>query len=80
MKGRNFALNPGQGLKISAYKNARDPASLADRELQKLARYMVLISRITDLRSINHKVSITSKYGELYANIERRIGRRLLVV
>jgi len=53
--GRNFALNPGQGLKISAFKNAREAEAAADRELQRLARYMVLIAAMEDLRSINHK-------------------------
>jgi len=53
--GRNFALNPGQGLKISAFKNAKDAEAVADRELQRLARYMVLIATIDDLRTINHK-------------------------
>ncbi|EIM89778.1 HAD subfamily IIID h, partial [Stereum hirsutum FP-91666 SS1] len=54
--GRNFALNPKQGLKISAFKEAHTPAAQADRELSKLARYMVHIANSTDdFGSFNHK-------------------------
>jgi ubiquitin-like domain-containing CTD phosphatase 1 len=41
---RNFALNPHNGLKISAFKNAGSPTALADRELELLGRYMVWLA------------------------------------
>ncbi|KAJ3920896.1 hypothetical protein F5877DRAFT_89174 [Lentinula edodes] len=52
--GRNFALNPQCGLKIHAFKNAHTPEAQADRELDKLARYMVHIAPLSDLRSLSH--------------------------
>ncbi|KAJ8456978.1 hypothetical protein ONZ45_g18503 [Pleurotus djamor] len=52
---RNFALNPGSGLKIAAFKNAHTPAAMADRELEKLARYMVHIASVPDFRTLRHK-------------------------
>ncbi|ORX85499.1 HAD-superfamily subfamily IIID h [Basidiobolus meristosporus CBS 931.73] len=52
--GRNFAMNPASGLKISAFKNG--PVSRAtDRELYPLAKYLILISEIKDFRKLNHK-------------------------
>jgi len=51
--GRNFALNPGEGIKISAFKNAL--LSTDDRELDKLARYLVFIANAGDLRKVDHK-------------------------
>ncbi|KZT09786.1 HAD IIID h [Laetiporus sulphureus 93-53] len=54
--GRNFALNPGEGLKIPAFKDAHTTRAMADRELDKLARYMVHIATIhEDFRYVNHK-------------------------
>ncbi|KAG1761675.1 HAD subfamily IIID h [Suillus occidentalis] len=53
---RNFALNPNEGLKIHAFKNAHTEQAQADRELQKLARYMVHIATIEDFRTLRHKV------------------------
>ncbi|KAA1469377.1 HAD IIID h [Dentipellis sp. KUC8613] len=53
--GRNFALNPKQGLKISAFKDAHTPQAMADRELDKLARYMLYIAAQEDLEKVNHK-------------------------
>ncbi|KAF7295523.1 HAD subfamily IIID h [Mycena indigotica] len=52
---RNFALNPGQGLKISAFKGAATPQATADRELDKLARYMVHIANVDDFRTLHHE-------------------------
>ncbi|KAJ3900889.1 HAD-like domain-containing protein [Lentinula edodes] len=52
--GRNFALNPQCGLKIHAFKNAHTLEAQADRELDKLARYMVHIAPLSDLRSLSH--------------------------
>ena len=53
---RNFALNPGEGLKIHAFRNAHTPEAKADRELNKLARYMVHIASVDDLRTVKHHV------------------------
>jgi len=53
--GRNFALNPGEGLKISAFKDAHNLVlAREDRELEKLTRYMVFIANLDDLRSVDH--------------------------
>jgi len=52
---RNFALNPKEGLKISAFKNAHTPEGLADRELYKLTRYMLHIATIDDFTILSHK-------------------------
>lgn len=56
LQGRNFALNPNEGLKISPFKNAHTERAAQDRELDRLARYLVHIADIEDFRSINHKV------------------------
>lgn len=62
-KGRNFALNPNQGLKIHAFKDAHTPAAQADRELEKVSRYLVHIAREhEDFSNLNHKVDLTSSY------------------
>ncbi|KAJ7685584.1 HAD-like domain-containing protein [Mycena polygramma] len=53
--GRNFALNPKEGLKISPFKGAHTREAMADRELQKLSRYMVHIAGIDDFRTLSHK-------------------------
>ncbi|PPQ98843.1 hypothetical protein CVT24_003397 [Panaeolus cyanescens] len=52
---RNFALNPRSGLKISAFKNAHTAESRADRELEKLGRYMVFIASLPDFSALSHK-------------------------
>ncbi|KAJ6525503.1 HAD subfamily IIID h [Mycena vulgaris] len=52
---RNFALNPKEGLKISAFKGAHTREAMADRELDKLARYMVHIAAVDDFRTLSHK-------------------------
>ncbi|CCM03624.1 uncharacterized protein FIBRA_05768 [Fibroporia radiculosa] len=54
--GRNFALNPGEGLKIPAFKEAHTPQAMMDRELDRLARYMVHIANTcADFRQVDHK-------------------------
>lgn len=55
-QGRNFALNPSEGLKISAFKDAFSASAAEDRELDKLARYMVHIASAEDLTKVDHKV------------------------
>ncbi len=57
-QGRNFALNPKEGLKISAFKSARTQAAMADRELSKVGRYLVhMANNHDDFREANHAVS-----------------------
>lgn len=46
--GRNFALNPRQGIKIKAFKDCHLPERMADRELDKLSRYLIHIASGTD--------------------------------
>ncbi|KAI0345293.1 HAD-superfamily subfamily IIID h [Trametopsis cervina] len=54
--GRNFALNPNQGLKIRAFKECHTPEAHADRELDKVAQYMVHIATTyQDFSTLNHK-------------------------
>jgi len=53
--GRNFALNPRQGLKISAFRDAHTPRAMADRELDDLAKYLLHAATITDMETLNHK-------------------------
>jgi len=52
---RNFALNPKEGLKIQAFKNAHTLEAMADRELSKLAEYMLHIAPVADFRVLSHK-------------------------
>ncbi|KAF9052822.1 HAD IIID h [Panaeolus papilionaceus] len=52
---RNFALNPKSGLKISAFKNAHTEEARADRELEKLSRYMVFIASLPDFTTLSHR-------------------------
>lgn len=52
---RNFALNPKQGLKIHAFKNAHTLEGMADRELDKLTKYLLRIAVVEDLRTLSHK-------------------------
>ncbi|THV07809.1 HAD IIID h [Dendrothele bispora CBS 962.96] len=53
---RNFALNPGSGLKIHAFKNAHTQQAMADRELEKLGKYLVWLAREKeDFASVRHK-------------------------
>jgi len=52
---RNFALNPGEGLKISAFKEAHTVQAGEDRELDKLATYMLHVANVDDLREVDHK-------------------------
>ncbi|RXW22313.1 hypothetical protein EST38_g3536 [Candolleomyces aberdarensis] len=53
---RNFALNPKEGIKIHAFKNAHTSEAMADRELEKLTRYLLHITSFDDFRTIAHKV------------------------
>ncbi|WVF69168.1 HAD hydrolase, family IIID [Kwoniella sp. CBS 6097] len=54
---RNFALNPGEGLRIRAFNKAGQPEGLADRELARLGRYLVNIAtNIEDFTTIDHSI------------------------
>jgi len=53
--GRNFALNPKQGLKISAFRDAHTPRAMADRELDDLAKYLLHVATVDDMETLNHK-------------------------
>ncbi|CAK9784221.1 unnamed protein product [Cutaneotrichosporon oleaginosum] len=53
--GRNFALNPGEGLKIRAFKGAGTLEGASDRELKKLGSYLIDIAQTTDdFTTIDH--------------------------
>jgi ubiquitin-like domain-containing CTD phosphatase 1 len=53
---RNFALNPRNGLRCTAYRNSQTTNVRAtDRELFYLMRYLSLISREEDFSNLNHK-------------------------
>ena len=57
VQGRNFALNPNQGLKIRAFKDAHTTEAQADQELSKVSRYLVHIANACeDFTNLNHKV------------------------
>eukprot|EP01027_Heterolobosea_sp_BB2_P016360 GEZU01023305.1.p1 GENE.GEZU01023305.1~~GEZU01023305.1.p1 ORF type:complete len:268 (-),score=93.56 GEZU01023305.1:247-1050(-) len=52
--GRNFAMNPQNGLKIKAFKNAPTTRD-NDRELYYLAKYLKHIAKLDDLSTLKHK-------------------------
>lgn len=62
-QGRNFALNPRQGLKISAFKDAHTPRAMADRELDDLAKYLLHIATTDNMETLNHKVGVKFQQG-----------------
>lgn len=71
---RNFALNPGSGLKISAFKDAHTPRAAQDRELDRLGGYLVFIARTGgDFRELDHKVRCIAL---LYYHLVNEFGRR----
>ncbi|KAI0064716.1 HAD IIID h [Artomyces pyxidatus] len=53
--GRNFALNPRQGLKIAPFRDAYTQHAQADRELDNLGRYLLYIATVEDWETLNHK-------------------------
>jgi hypothetical protein len=77
-QSRNFALNPNNGIKIPAYKDAGTAQGRADRELHRLSRYLLHIARTNDLQSINHKVSSVLEVNVLtiHSHNTSRIGER----
>lgn len=56
-QSRNFALNPKEGLKIAAFKNAHTMEAAADRELPRLTHYLLHIANCEDFTTLAHKVS-----------------------
>ncbi|KAB5596234.1 Cysteine desulfurase NFS1 [Ceratobasidium theobromae] len=52
---RNFVLNPGEGIKISAFQLDGTLESQNDRELEKLGRYLVWLACHSDFKEVDHK-------------------------
>ena len=82
-QSRNFALNPKEGVKIRAFKDAHTPQAATDRELDKLTRYMLHIAPVDDFRILKHKASgkaavlsycliYSSRTGEI---LQKRLAR-----
>ena len=46
-------------MKIRAFKEAHTERALADRELVWLARYMIHVAAVPDLKKVDHKVCLT---------------------
>lgn len=63
---RNFAMNPGSGIKISAYKNYTS-ARHTDEELRFLSRYLDSIVVSTDFTSIDF-----SKWRKIAEDLPRQ--------
>lgn len=59
VQSRNFALNPKEGLKIPAFKNAHSAEAIADRELDKLGKYLLHIANVPDFQTLSHRVNFT---------------------
>mmetsp|Transcript_12886 Transcript_12886/g.21056 ORF Transcript_12886/g.21056 Transcript_12886/m.21056 type:complete len:355 (+) Transcript_12886:169-1233(+) len=51
--GRNFAMNPQNGLKITPFRKAHTSAR-QDRELYLLSQYLILISELKDFSTLDH--------------------------
>lgn len=49
-------MNPKCGLKVRAFKNCHTAEGLSDRELDKIARYMIYITENADFTTLRHKV------------------------
>jgi hypothetical protein len=62
MQSRNFALNPREGLKISAFKDAHTEGAAQDRELVRLGDYLVRISSTPDFQTLDHRASATCRF------------------
>ncbi|KAF8720580.1 hypothetical protein AX14_010924 [Amanita brunnescens Koide BX004] len=57
---RNFALNPKEGLKIQAFKHAHSAEAIADRELEKLGKYLLHIANVPNFQTLSHRVNLAS--------------------
>ncbi|CAE6504067.1 unnamed protein product [Rhizoctonia solani] len=53
---RNFALNPEEGIRISAFKLDGTIELRNDCELEKLGRYLVWLASHTDFKEVDHKI------------------------
>lgn len=53
-------MNPKEGLKIQAFKNAHSAEAIADRELDKLGKYLLHIANAPDFQTLSHRVNLTS--------------------
>lgn len=62
---RNFLMNPSNGLRIRAFRQAHINRS-SDKELLKLGKYLKEIASVEDLSSLNHR------NWEKYVNKQRR--------
>ncbi|KAJ3159931.1 hypothetical protein HDU86_001195 [Geranomyces michiganensis] len=51
---RNFAMNPKQGLKISAFKNGPESRK-TDNVLFPLTKYLLQLALVDDFRTVNHE-------------------------
>lgn len=51
---RNFLMNPSNGLRIRAFRQAHVNRS-SDKELLKLAKYLKEIATVEDLCTLNHR-------------------------
>ena len=51
---RNFLMNPQNGLKIKAFREAHKNRT-KDKELLKLSKYLKVIAKLHDLSDLNHK-------------------------
>jgi ubiquitin-like domain-containing CTD phosphatase 1 len=57
--GRNFALNPTEGLKIHAFKHAHTAQARSDRQLYQVGKYMVHIAQTaSDFTQVDHNVGV----------------------
>ncbi|KZV96193.1 HAD-superfamily subfamily IIID h [Exidia glandulosa HHB12029] len=51
---RNFALNPGEGLKISPFRDCHTAQSMADKELKLCGLYLDFLSNVADFSTVDH--------------------------
>jgi len=57
IQSRNFALNPSEGLKISAFKDCHTTKAMQDRELISLSKYLTHIAASgVSFQTFEHKV------------------------
>lgn len=57
---RNFALNPQNGIKVSAFRKSKGSSKSKDNELELLSKYLIKIAAFDDLSALQH--SVTEKY------------------
>ncbi|KAH7107621.1 HAD subfamily IIID h [Auriculariales sp. MPI-PUGE-AT-0066] len=69
---RNFALNPGNGIKITAFKDCTTSRSRQDEELRFCSVYLRFLADVPDISSCDH-----SKWRTLATTLSRIVPRRL---